>query len=180
LQDFLNKKSKNILSQRIESLKKAITDNKFLHVLEQTVLADKDHFCSMLKDATVNNWEGLMIRKDASYEGKRSKNLLKCKNFFDDEYTVVSTENGPFHVVLDGKEVEEDMLSCVTVMHKGYPVRVGSGWSVEQRRKYFKNSNLIIGKKITVQYFAESFNEKGEISLRFPTIKCVHGEERDT
>ena len=27
-----------------------------------------------------------MLRKDVSYEGKRSKNLLKVKKFFDAEY----------------------------------------------------------------------------------------------
>ena len=39
-----------------------------------------------------------------------------------------------------------------------------------------------IGKSITVQYFAESENQKrpgGEKSLRFPTIKAVFGEKRD-
>ena len=25
-------------------------------------------------------WEGLMLRKDVAYEGKRTKNLLKVKN----------------------------------------------------------------------------------------------------
>lgn len=181
LQEFLNKKSKNILSKRLDLLKSIIPDNnKFLHVLKQDILKDKNHLSTLLKDSAVNEWEGIMLRKDTFYEGKRSKNLLKCKSFNDDEYKVVDVEMGPIRLVSEGKEVEEEMLSCVTIMHKGYPVRVGSGWTVEQRRKYFKNPNEIIGKKITVQYFTESFNEKGEISLRFPTVKVVHGEERNT
>jgi DNA ligase 1 len=34
-------------------------------------------------------WEGIMLRKDIGYEGKRSKNLLKVKKFYDAEYEVV-------------------------------------------------------------------------------------------
>lgn len=193
LKDFFNKKSKEILSERNKRLKSILAsyekNSKLrsfeesranLSILEQTLVKDKNHLSSLLKDAAINEWEGIMLRKDCVYEGKRSKNLLKCKSFQDGEYEVLETENGPFRLVMDGKEVEEEMLSCVTIMHKGYPVRVGSGWSVEQRREFYKNPEEILGKKITVQYFQESFNEKGEISLRFPTIKIVHGEERDT
>jgi DNA ligase-1 len=197
LQDFFNKKSKEVFSERNKRLKSILEDYEkkyekgvklrsfdehkaHLSILEQTLVKDKNHLSSLLKDAAINEWEGIMLRKDCAYEGKRSKNLLKCKSFSDGEYEILETENGPFRLVVDGKEVEEEMLSCVTIMHKGYPVRVGSGWSVEQRRKFYKNPEEIIGKTLTVQYFQESFNEKGEISLRFPTVKFVHGEERDT
>lgn len=70
------------------------------------------------------------------------------------------------------------MLSCVTVKHKGYNVRVGSGFSIEQRQEFYKNPNKILGKIITVQYFAESSNQDGGISLRFPTFKILHGAHR--
>jgi hypothetical protein len=36
-------------------------------------------------------------------------------------------------------------------------------------------------KIITVQYFEESVDSKtGQLSLRFPTLKIVHGSERNT
>ena len=37
----------------------------------------------------------------------------------------------------------------------------------------------IVGKIITVQYFEETKNDKGGISLRFPTVKIVHGDKRE-
>jgi len=37
----------------------------------------------------------------------------------------------------------------------------------------------IIGKTITVQYFEETKNDKGGISLRFPTVKHIYESERD-
>jgi len=37
----------------------------------------------------------------------------------------------------------------------------------------------IVGKTITVQYFEETANDKGGISLRFPTVKHIYENERD-
>ena len=34
-------------------------------------------------------------------------------------------------------------------------------------------------KTITVQYFEETANDKGGISLRFPTVKQIYDNERD-
>jgi DNA ligase-1 len=80
--------------------------------------------------------------------------------------------------VKDGAECEENMLSCVTIEHKGHQVRVGSGFSIEQRQEFHKDPNKILGKIITVQFFSESVNQDGGISLRFPTFKVLHGEAR--
>ena len=70
-----------------------------------------------------------------------------------------------------------EMLSQVWIEHKGYKVKVGSGWTHDQRLQYMDGS--IVGKIITVQYFEETKNDKGGISLRFPTVKIVHGDKRE-
>ena len=70
------------------------------------------------------------------------------------------------------------MLSGVAIEHKGNTVRVGSGFTIDQRRHLFKNPHDILGKTITVQYFEESKNQLGEYSLRFPVIKVIHGNKR--
>jgi len=51
---------------------------------------------------------------------------------------------------------------------------------VEQRQEFYKNPSNIMGKLINVQYFEETTNEKGGISLRFPTFKYLYEEDRDT
>ena len=71
------------------------------------------------------------------------------------------------------------MLSAVIVEHKGNKVRVGSGFSIDQRREYFADPSKIMFKTITVQYFEESKNQNGEYSLRFPVIKHVYQNGRD-
>ena len=71
------------------------------------------------------------------------------------------------------------MLSSVIILHKNNYVGVGSGFSVEQRQEFYKNPSNIVGKLINVQYFEETTNEKGGISLRFPTFKYLYEEDRD-
>ena len=107
----------------------------------------------------------------------RSKNLQKVKKFFDDEYEVREYDVDNHEVVRDGKSETLKMLSQVWIEHKGHRVKVGSGFSQEQRLQYMDGS--IVGKTITVQYFEETKNDKGGISLRFPTVKHIYENERD-
>ena len=127
--------------------------------------------------AAEKGWEGFMLRKNTGYEGKRTKNLVKVKKFFDDEYKVIDFDIDDHEVVINGRSETVPMLSQVWIEHKGHKVKVGSGWTHEQRLQYIDGS--IVGKIITVQYFEETKNQEGGISLRFPTVKHVHGSKRE-
>ena len=168
-------------SIRYNNLREVMRDNTCacLSVLGQELIKDDDHFGEWTKRGNDYGWEGVMLRADEPYKGKRSKDLLKVKKFFDDEYEVVDTEMGPFRYVLNGKEHEETMLSCVSINHKNNIVRVGSGFSIGQRQEFYKHPKKILGQIITVQYFEETRNQDGGISQRFPTFKILHGSSRD-
>ena len=180
--EFNAKGSIRKFSQRYENLRAIMRDNTCpcLSVLGQTLITNDDDLEFYIKKADTYNWEGLILRKNTTYKGKRSKDLLKVKTFFDAEYQVVDVEMGPFRYVKDGAECEETMLSAVYITHKGYSVKVGSGWTIEQRQHYYKHPEQIVGSEITVQYFEETKNQDGGISLRFPTLKIIHGKKRDT
>ena len=169
-------------SIRFNNLQEVMKNNSCvcLSLLAQEKIKNDDHFAEWTKRSQDYSWEGLMLRADEPYKGKRSKDLLKYKSFFDDEYEVIDTEMGPFRYVLNGKEHEETMLSCVMIKHKGHIVRVGSGFSIEQRQEFYCNPCKILGQQILVQYFEETKNQDGGISLRFPTFKYLYGEKRDT
>ena len=180
--EFDSKESTATLAERIArfaKLSNAIDSQDSLSVLEQTVVNDDDHFASLKSKAEEKGFEGVMLRKNVGYEGKRSQNLLKVKKFFDAEYVVESIDFEDHRVIRDGKEVVIPMMAQAYINHKGYEVAVGSGWNQEQRIKYEANPNLIIGKTITVQYFEESKNQQGELSLRFPTVKHVYENGRN-
>ena len=162
----------------IEEKRVTLQESNILSVLPQIRVKDLEHLSKMIAEADKAGYEGIMLRKNVGYEGKRSKNLLKCKKFFDAEYVVESLDFDNHRIIRDGKEVVVPMLAQAYITHKGYEVAVGSGWNQEQRIKYEANPELLIGKTITVQYFEETKNQEGGISLRFPTVKHVYENGR--
>ena len=179
--DFDKQKGDLVLSERLRTLRgwfngRFIIDST-LRYCQQYEITDDEHFNTWSELAVKNGWEGFMVRKDVGYEGKRSKNLQKVKTFYDAEYKVIDFDVDNHEVVRDGKSETIPMLAQVWIEHKGHRVKVGSGWTQEQRLQYMDGS--IVGKIITVQYFEETHNDKGGISLRFPTVKIVHGNKRE-
>ena len=182
LDEFDKKESYIKLLFRLERLNALVSDanlSQVIEILEQEEVTSEDIFNKWSKLASDNNWEGFMLRKNAPYKGKRSRDLLKVKTMHDAEYEVVDTTFGPFRHVVDGKEIESIVLSAVIIEHKGNKVNVGSGFSFAQRQLYVQQPEDIIGKTITVQYFEESQNQDGEFSLRFPVVKCIYENGRD-
>ena len=181
MDEFLKKEGKTPFSIRNVQLDNLFFEKEFKNIgyLQQTILLDARMLMVKVSEAKDNGWEGLMLRKDAPYQGKRSNDVLKVKQFYDAEYIVVDIENAINRVIVDGKEVEEMMMRNVVIEHKGNRVQVGSGFSHEQKRYYFENPNEIIGKQVTVCYFEETHNQNGGISLRFPTFKGVYENKRD-
>ena len=181
MEEFINKEGTTPFSVRNVQLDNLFFEKEAKNIgyLEQTILLDERMLMVKVSEAKENGWEGLMLRKDAPYQGKRSNDVLKVKQFYDAEYVVVDIENAVNRVIVDGKEVEEMMMKNVVIEHKGNRVQVGSGFSHEQKRYYFENPNEIIGKQITVQYFEESRNQNGGISLRFPTVKAIYENGRN-
>ena len=182
IEEFESGVSKRTLKERQFELDSMMDQQMFgyyLTMAQQTLINSFEEIEERLIVANEKGWEGLMIRKNTTYKGKRSPDLLKIKTMYDAEYTVISTTNAVQRVIVEGKEVEEDMLKKVTIEHKGNTVDVGSGFSQKQRRYYFQNPNEIIGKQICVQYFEESQNMAGEYSLRFPVIKAIYVTTRD-
>jgi len=104
--------------------------------------------------------------------------MLKCKSFYDAEYEVIDLEFGPFRMIENGLEVTKEVLSNVVIEHKGNRVSVGSGFSIEEREHFKHHPESILNKIITVKYFEETKNQAGNFSLRFPTVKVIHGSKR--
>jgi ATP-dependent DNA ligase len=179
--EFAGDDASPLFSTRIESREQWLGDLKSSTVLEmlpQVRIKDEDALEELKAQSKDSNWEGLIARRDTPYSSGRSKHMLKIKEFFDAEYIVTGLIMGPQRVIINGKEVEEEMLSAVTVDHKGSQVQVGSGFTIDQRRHYYKNIGEIMGATITVQYFEETTDQHGNNSLRFPVFKGNHGKTR--
>jgi len=172
-EDFFNLKSEEIYSERLKKLKKINIYFVFLEVLEQNKYTDDD-FLKLIEKSEKNNWEGLMLREDVKYEGKRTNSLLKYKKMHDEEYKVIDIIKGPWREISKETKLENTIETMVAVIIDYKDTKVGSGFSLEERKHFYKNPESIIGKIITVQYF-----EKTKDSLRFPIFKYLHGNERN-
>lgn len=181
LDKFYKKESATIMSDRLLALESVIGDtnyNTFMQ-LEQVEMTEES-FAAMIKKSEDNGWEGLILRKDCSYKGKRSNDLLKYKEFFDCELVVKDIELGDMTFPTPGGGVENyNCVRSLKMEYKGYPLSVGSGLSKDQRIAFKLNPELIIGKTIQVKYFEETTNQKGGVSLRFPTLGFVYENGRD-
>ena len=175
LEEFDSGTSTRTLYDRI--LEVRIPDEHF-EVLDQKVVYSDKSVLSALDEAVEKGQEGVILRKNAFYKGKRSNDLLKVKKFSDAEYKVLGVVFGSMRFLEAGRDIARETLSAVVIEHKGYKVQVGSGFSKEQRAEYYKDPTKITGKVITVRYFEESKNQTGGMSLRFPTVKIVHEGER--
>ena len=176
LDEFDKGASKVTLTTRLQRIPKI----KHCEILGQVKVNNKTQLEDIQEDFISKGYEGTMLRKDTGYKGKRSNDLLKLKKFQDAEYEVKGCIMDDMRFFEDGEDVERETLAAVGIEHKGNLVKVGSGFTKEQRAFYHQYPDEIIGKIITVQYFEETTNEKGETSLRFPTLKAVHGKERTT
>ena len=179
--EFDNTKGIEVLEDRLHTLRSWMEgrnlNGNILRYTEQFVITDDQHLETWVQMSADKNWEGVMLRKNVGYEGKRTKNLVKVKKFHDAEYTVLDFDIDDHEVVRDGKSVTLQLLAQVYIEHKGHRVKVGSGFTQEQRLQYMDGS--IVGKLITVQYFEETHNDKGGISLRFPTVKHIYDGKRE-
>jgi DNA ligase-1 len=175
-EDFFNLNSEEKFSERYTKLKYGKMYNLLnIDVLEQTKYT-KDIFESLKKKGEEKKWEGLMLREDINYEGKRTKSLLKYKVMQDEEFKVVNIIKGEWREISKETKLEQTIETMVSVVinYQNKKVKVGSGFTLKERKEYYNNPEKIIGKIITVQYF-----EKTKDSLRFPIFKYNHGEKRE-
>jgi len=177
--EFSNGLSARILTDRLYDLQAHSLDRNHFELLTQSMVKSDKGVAEALDLADSKGWEGLILRKNVGYKGKRSKDIYKCKKFKDAEYVVTAIESGKMRFIEDGKDISRTCLTKAIIMHKGHPVGVGSGWSKDDREFYYLNQDKLIGKTITVKYKQESEDSTGKKSLEFPIFLAVHGQERE-
>lgn len=151
--------------------------------LSQHVISSIAEVESLLAMASQRGWEGLVLRQDTPYEGKRTSAIRKLKEWKDAEYTVQGITVATMRLPISGIFEEREAMASIQIEHRGTKVSVGSGFTPEQRVEFAREPEKIVGKVVTVEYFDES--KTGEeaqnevYSLRFPRIKQIWGRERD-
>lgn len=127
--------------------------------------SDTSKVLELLEEAIANSEEGVMINIcDALYEFGRTWNLMKVKKMNTLDLQIVDFEEGSGRLA--------GTLGAIHVRYKnGNVVRVGSGFSDILRTQIWADKNKYLYSICEIQYFEESTNADGGISLRFPVFK---------
>lgn len=126
---------------------------------------------SLLGKARENKEEGVMLRfNDSVYEFKRSNELLKYKVMSEIDVYIVGYE--------EGTNKYEGTLGCFLceIDHPTFghlEMKVGSGYSDEERSDYWEHKDELIGRVLEMQFFEITTNSNGGKSVRFPVHKCI-------
>ncbi len=83
-------------SVRNVELEEYVTDSfdEYVHIVPTTFYNDQDELDELYSAYTADGYEGQMVRLDEKYENKRSKYLLKRKEFITEKFEVISMEEG--------------------------------------------------------------------------------------
>jgi DNA ligase-1 len=132
---------------------------------------DKDVIAHYLKRVTDQGYEGLMVNTaNGKYQTKRTDDLLKVKKMDSADLKIIGFEE---HRKVKG------LLGSLIVDYKGYKVNVGSGFTDGDRAELWSRRLNLVGKIAEVQYFEESKNQNGGLSLRFPVFLQLRDDKTE-
>lgn len=133
----------------------SVNESKYIKVVKQKKIEHKKDLYKFLKTVESKGGEGIVVRNGTlSYYTGRTNDALKVKSYLDEECQVVSYKEGT------GKYLNQ-LGSLLCKMNSGKIIKIGTGFSDEERRNPPK-----IGTLITFKYYG--LTSKG--NPRFPVF----------
>jgi DNA ligase-1 len=130
--------------------------------------ATEDEVDRVYESFVSQGYEGGIIRTNSSYEQKRSKGLLKRKDFQDEEFTIIKIEEGKGNWSSYAK-------SLIIALPDGSTQQSGLAGTQEYLRQVLEEKDDYVGGQATVHYFRKTPDGK----LRFPVAKSLYKGVRD-
>tara|TARA_B100000989_G_scaffold28919_1_gene18590 strand:- start:2636 stop:3922 length:1287 start_codon:yes stop_codon:yes gene_type:complete len=183
LKEFNSGKSLlNTIERKEELNKMSQTFNEEIKLVDYEIInfdekAGQVKFSTMNKEALDKGFEGLMIKPTKNfYECKRSHAWLKIKPFIEVTLKVIDIQEGT------GKHAGK--LGAFNVEgeddDKFFSLSVGSGLTDEDRERFWKAKDKLIGRLVEIRADAITKSIEGEhYSLRFPRFKNFRGFKED-
>ena len=155
---------RNELLQKI----KPIFEGTPIHVVETIVVNGEDELMDAFEHFLAEGYEGCMVRNmDGLYVNKRSYDLLKIKEFSDNEFKVVDVKVGT-----KGSMAGKAVFTFELPENKNTFDAKMKG-KLEDLIQYAEHPELIIGKMVTVKY--QGYTKYGK--PRFPVAVRIRYEE---
>lgn len=124
---------------------------------------DQSKIDEYLEQMVREDKEGLMANLDVPYRRTRHKGILKIKRFYTMDLPILRCEEGTGRL--------EGTLGAFVLEYKGNEVKVGSGFTDEQRATYWQQRDSIAGTLCEVKYKEISSDKNtGLESLQFPVF----------
>jgi DNA ligase-1 len=160
---------KGTFSERWDALNKLIIPNNILHLVPTRVAGDNRSLDEYYGEYVSAGYEGQMVRLDSPYEFKRSKSLLKRKEFKDEEYTILDIEEG------DGNRSGGAGAAILSINASGGATQFRSNIKGDRAfcTRLLRDRLGVIGKKATVKYF----NLTPDGIPRFPYVIAIRDYE---
>lgn len=124
---------------------------------------DRSKIEELLNRMVSEDKEGLMLNTDVPYKRTRHKGILKIKRFYTMDLKIIGYEEGTGRL--------EGTLGAFVLEYKGNEVKVGSGFTDEQRDVFWRNRDEMVGLLCEVKYKEISSDKNtGLESLQFPVF----------
>lgn len=116
--------------------------------------------------------EGLMLNYNVPYKCKRHSGILKIKRFYTVDLKILGAEEGEGRLA--------GTLGALVVDYKGNEVRVGSGFTDEDRASLWNDRVNLPGRICEVKYKEISSDKKtGAESLQFPVFVGMRNDKTE-
>lgn len=146
------------------AIDRALSDARFSRVLpvlyhgNDTAVIEK-----FLDRMTEEDKEGLIVNLDVPYKRTRHRGILKVKRFYTMDLPIIGVEAGEGRL--------ENTLGALVLLYEGNEVRVGSGFTDEDRKYFWEHKDEIIGGICEVKYKEISQDKNTKMnSLQFPVF----------
>lgn len=113
-------------------------------LVDTRIVHDEQQLNDLYTEYMEQGYEGQMVRMDAPYENKRTKSLLKNKEFIEEEFTVLGMEEG-----IGNMSGKVSKLYFKTKEGKEFDAAVNGTW--EYLAQLLKGKDLV-GKDATVRF----------------------------
>lgn len=132
----------------------------YVEIVKQYSISDMSSIRRYLDEISTNGGEGVMLRDPSSYyEQKRSKTLVKCKKFMDDDALILS--------VVPGKGKYSDAIGGFKVGWVTRPhIQFNVGTGLNDIIRHTKDKESFVGKIVKIKYYTTTDSGKP----RFPVF----------
>ena len=155
---------KDLFYERYELFSNALTKRKYTSIVVVTTLKvnNEKELTESYEMYMENGYEGQMIRLNRPYENKRSKFLLKRKEFMDAEFIIKGVKEGE-----GNRKGTAGYMEFANAKGRYFKSNIKGDFGY--LKELYKQRNELVGKKATIKFF----NYTPDEVPRFPYVVAI-------